>query len=273
MLNLIEQVSQLSRIDNLTLQQLQQEILSIKDEWTSVYSDYHSGGWQTLSLLNRTSNSTDTVIEDCHPVATTLLQRLPCAQAFLKSFGLDYMWVRLAKLQPNAFLWEHRDYQELKKTERLRLHIPIVTNRFSTMIVGDARIHLAAGYMWKLNPAHRHGAGNFGKEDRIHILIDCYMNDALKSLLRSETMEEAWLDKRLSPAPEVLSQIVRTAKELASLGYDTSAEHLLLKTFFCYQMKEGVGYDLISQMYEVLGDEDKKELWQAKKAEFLGVNR
>lgn len=74
MLDLTEQVSQIARLDDAALLAVQQEVLQLEEQWTNVYSEYHTGGWQTLSLMNSTSNPSDTVIEDCDPVETTLLR-------------------------------------------------------------------------------------------------------------------------------------------------------------------------------------------------------
>ena len=124
MKDLTGQVSQIFRLDDTQLRAVQREIAALNTQWTNVYSDYHTGGWQTLSLLNRTSRPTDTVIEDCDPIETSLLEDLPETRALLRGLGFRYMWARLAKLEVNAFMHEHRDYQELRNVRRLRLHIP-----------------------------------------------------------------------------------------------------------------------------------------------------
>jgi hypothetical protein len=186
MINLTEQVSQIFRLEDKVLRAIQREVSSLDEQWTNVYSDYHTGGWQTLSLLNSTSRPTDTVIEDCEPVETSLLEKMPETRALLRGLGFRYMWARLAKLEVSAFMHEHRDYQELKDVGRLRLHIPVITNPFSSIVIDRTRIHLALGYVWKLNPIHRHAAANFGKEARIHIILDCYIDDALDALVSAE---------------------------------------------------------------------------------------
>ena len=270
--SLLYQVSQLGSINSALLRDMQREILSITDDWTSVYSEYQSGGWQTLSLLNCSSDPSDTIIRDCVPVETSLLLKLPVIRSFLNELGLRYMWVRLAKLEPNAFLWEHRDYQELEDVERLRLHVPIITNPHSTLIIEGLRIHLAKGFVWKLRPTHRHGAGNLGTEARLHILIDCYRNAALDHLLQSESLDDAYV-RRLPPIlPATQAETALASDELARQGDCKQAEHLLLKLFYCYQLEEGACYDMISQMYDARGNEQMKELWQKRKAKFLGLD-
>jgi len=40
--------------------------------------------------------------------------------------------------------------------------------------------------------------------------------------------------------------------------------------YHLYNLEQGRGYDLVSEMYEALNDEERKELWQSNKAKFLG---
>ena len=267
--NLTEQVSQIFRLEDAQLHALQQEVASLDVQWTNVYSEYHTGGWKTLSLLNHTGKPTDTIIEDCEPVETSLLERMPETRALLRGLGFRYMWARLAKLEVNAFNFEHRDYQELRNERRLRLHIPVITNPFSSIVVEQTRIHLALGYIWKLNPIHRHGSGNFGKEPRIHIILDCYVDEALDALLSAETLDRMCIYGLPVPSEREVEETMVTAKRLASNGEHTLAEHSILKMFHDYNLTEGFVYDLVSRMYGALGDSHKCESWLDKKARFL----
>lgn len=269
MSDLIKQISRLSAIEGPTLRALQREVLSIEQEWTRVYCDYHTGGWLTLSLFNSTRKATDTVIEDCDSVETDLLQALPHTAAFLKGLGFRYMWVRLAKLEPGTFFWEHRDYQELQKAGRFRLHVPVITNESAYLIIDGARIHLPVGHLWKLDPVHRHGACNFGTEARVHLLMDCYSDATLDRCLEDESLDPDWFSTLPTPPASSIADALTAAESLAREGRDESAELSLLKLFHTYHLEEGGSYDLVSRMYTSLGEHDKSVLWQRKKAQFL----
>lgn len=269
MLSLTEQVSQLARLDGNTLRAIQEEVLLIDEPWTNVYSDYHTGGWQTLSLLNNTSRPNDTVISDCEPVETSLLLKMPNIRAALRNLGLRYMWVRLARLEPDSFMLEHRDYQELKNVRRLRLHIPVTSNPYASIVIDRVRVHLAVGYLWKLNPLHRHAASNFGKEPRVHIILDCYADEALDALMRAETLDPICVYGLPLPPSAALADAVRAAERLARVGDFRSAEHQLLRMYHEYNLEEGHAYELVSRMYSSLGDDSKSELWMSNKLRFL----
>lgn len=270
MLNLIEQVSQIAPVGGAVLDALRREILAIDGGWTRVYSDYHTGGWLTLSLLNSTGDAADTIIADCTPVETSLLGSMPQTRDFLRSLGLKYMWVRLAKFEPNAFFWEHRDYQEVERVGRFRLHIPVITSPACSMIISDVKIHLAGGYIWKLNPMHRHAASNLGAQERVHILADCYSDDALDRLVAAEYLDERWVAELPPPPPGALDDALGTSLTLARQGRHTEAEHLLLKLYHEYRLGEGECYDLVAGMYQKLGDRARQEQWEENKLRFLG---
>lgn len=269
MFNLTEQVSQIARLDDQTLLAVRDEVVQLDEQWTNVYSEYHTGGWQTLSLLNSTSNPSDTVIEDCKPIETSLLQRMPQTRSLLRGLGFSYMWARLARLETDSFLLEHRDYQELKDVRRLRLHIPLVVNPFASLVINNTRIHLALGYIWKLNPLHRHGACNFGKEARIHIILDCYVDEVLDALVHAETLDPICVYNLPVPANGEIEKVFSTAKSLAAAGDSRFAEYHLLKLFHEYNLEEGFAFDLVARMYDSIGDFEKGELWRQKKSTFL----
>jgi hypothetical protein len=268
---LLAQISQASQIPSITHNAVKSEISSITNNWSQTYSEYQSGGWKTLSLYGQSKDPNDTVIRDCSPVPTDLLLTLPKTHAFLNSLGLKIMWARLAMLEPTAFLWEHRDYVELNNVERLRLHVPVLTNSSASLIMGNSRIHVAEGFIWKLNPSERHGACNLGREIRIHIIIDAYGDESLERLIRNESLDP----KHVSNLPELSHEesvrILKKATVLARLGYRTSAEACLLKLFHSNKTYEGQAYDFVAKMYESIGYREAAIDWRKRKCKFLGL--
>ncbi|MEK8141540.1 aspartyl/asparaginyl beta-hydroxylase domain-containing protein [Streptomyces sp. M10(2022)] len=85
------------------------------------------------------------MIGDGRPRPTTLLNEMPVTRDFLAGLGLDFMFVRLARLEPHSYLWEHRDYAELTERGRHRLHIPLITNPSAVLVTAGARVHMGAG--------------------------------------------------------------------------------------------------------------------------------
>ena len=77
--------------------------------------------------------------------------------------------VRILLKQPRSTLSWHRDPEP-------RLHIPIITNPGSIMVVDNVAKHLPAdGSVWITNNTKYHNAFNGGEENRIH-LVACVLD-------------------------------------------------------------------------------------------------
>ena len=77
--------------------------------------------------------------------------------------------VRLLLKEPRSTLSWHRDPEP-------RLHIPIITNPGSIMVIDNVAKHLPAdGSVWITNNTKYHNAFNGGEENRIH-LVACVLD-------------------------------------------------------------------------------------------------
>ena len=77
--------------------------------------------------------------------------------------------VRVLLKQPRSTLSWHRDPEP-------RLHIPIITNPGSIMVIDNVAKHLPAdGSVWITNNTKYHNAFNGGEENRIH-LVACVLD-------------------------------------------------------------------------------------------------
>ncbi|MEO3856853.1 aspartyl/asparaginyl beta-hydroxylase domain-containing protein [Acrocarpospora sp. B8E8] len=271
MTTLTDQVAYVTAIDPDLLERVRHETLTIPSGWITEYGEYQSGGWGTLSLLNATGRSSDVTITDCDPVETDLLAVMPATRRILADLGLHYMWARIARLEPGGFLWEHRDYGELKAVERHRLHIPLVTSASAFLSVAGSAVHLSAGHLWRLTPTYPHGACNLHGPARIHLILDCYATPTLDDLITGKHLNAD--DVRLLPPldDELTDLEIRRALELAQLGYISTAERHLLRLFFTHAMPEGRVYDLISTLHESLGDSNAARTWRSRKSTLLGT--
>lgn len=267
-----QQVACLGRLDPGLLDRLRHEALTVPCEWVAEYGQFQSGGWWTLSLLNDSGVPTDVTIKDCDPVETTLLQRMPVTRKFLSSLGLRYMWVRLARLGPNSFLWEHCDYAELSEYERHRLHVPLVTNSSAGLVTGGAKVQLRAGHLWRLTPTYVHGVFNLFGPDRLHLILDCYANEGMARTTVTEQLSETEVVQLPTATTSQLDKHLATARGLATLGYERSAEKHLLRLFYEYTLPEGCVYDLIASLYDSLDRASEAESWRAAKTVLLGLS-
>lgn len=264
------QIVQLDRLDGSLIERMRHEALTARAPWKAEYGDFQSGGWWTTSLMNASGDAADVRIADGSARPTDLLGHMPATARLLAELGLNYMWVRLARLEANAFLWEHRDYNELDQAERHRLHIPLHTNSSAFLVTGGAKIHMTGGRIWRLTPTYAHGVCNLLGPDRIHLIADVYADDAYQQLARRAKGPSA--AERLLIASETdLADRLADARRLADLGYVAAAEQLLLRLFFSFALPEGTAYDLIASLHTSLGDSEASQRWTAAKAKLLAL--
>lgn len=272
MTSLAQQVACTGTIDADVLERVRHETLTIPDGWVAQYGEYQSGGWGTLSLLNDTGTATDVTITDCEPVETSLLASMPATRQLLADLGLRYMWARIARLDAGAYLWEHRDYGELKSVERHRLHIPIVTSPSAYLVVGGSAIHLATGNIWRLTPTFAHGACNLYGPARFHLILDCYAGPELAALTANQQLPDNCVRPLPPVGDDLLQQQFNRALSLARLGYTGAAEEHLLRLYFNHALSEGHAYDLITGLYDAIGDTQTAEVWRSRKSVLLGIS-
>lgn len=259
---MIHYISQLKQYDATILASLKKEVAVTQINWFESYSDYQSGGWRIAALYNATGEEAyDTPLEE--PIKPTpLLERMPQMQAFLEATGLDYFMVRLTQSLPNSYLYEHSDYEGLEKHEKLRLHIPLETQVAAQMSFVKANVYLESGYLWKLEPRSAvHGVYNRGERPRIHLVLDCYMNPLLHSLVETE-----WLDQRLVTTPPAMTvqdvdQVMVQARNLLVQGQAQAAEHYILTTFYDYQHLLGyTSYEMMINLYQTYAPEQQERI-------------
>lgn len=266
------QIAQLDAVDSAQLERMRHEALTAQAPWKAEYGAYQSGGWWTTSLMNASGDAADVTIGDCAARPTDLLARMPATAALLDELGLNYMWVRLARLEGNAFLWEHRDYDELDQVERHRLHIPLHTNTSAFLVTGGTKVHLTGGRIWRLTPTYAHGVCNLLGPDRIHLIADVYADDTYRRLARRPSLHPAAAETLPAANPSILAERLQAARSMADLGYTEAAERMLLRLFYTYALPEGAVYDLITELHTSLGDEEAATRWTSAKRRLLALS-
>ncbi len=266
------QIAQLEHVDSVRVERLRHEALTAPAKWKAEYGDYQSGGWWTTSLMNASGDAGDVLLDDCRARPTALLEQMPQTAAFLNDLGLSYMWVRLARLEANAYLWEHRDYDELAETERHRLHLPLHTNSSAFLVTGGVKVHMAGGRIWRLTPTYAHGACNLLGPDRIHLIADVYADDRYRQLAQQSESAPAESVQLPTASEAVLADRVSSARRLLDLGYADAAERLLLRLFYEFALPEGTTYDLIISLYTAVGDQTGADRWVHAKQRLLALS-
>ena len=102
---------------------------------------------------------------------TPHLDRCPYVRQVMSSFGEVLSRSRLMKLDGHSEVSLHVDFN-YHWYSRVRIHIPVVTNRTVVFHCGQERIHMAAGECWIFDSWRRHRVVNGSGATRIHLVID-----------------------------------------------------------------------------------------------------
>ena len=78
---------------------------------------------------------------------------------------------RLMRLEPGAEVSTHVDFN-YHWHNRVRIHIPIITDPRVTFNCGPESIHMGQGECWIFDSWRRHSVVNGGSEPRVHLVID-----------------------------------------------------------------------------------------------------
>jgi aspartyl/asparaginyl beta-hydroxylase len=179
------------------------------DDWVAHFNTgYFEGEWTGVAL--RSSNG---LASQLYPdprakgsVANTpFLDRCPNIRALLGLFKCDLRCVRFLRLAAGSTIREHRDYDLGYDEGRIRLHIPVITNPHVDFFLDAHRVEMNEGECWYLDLSLPHWVANRGAADRIHLVIDCELNDWLRGLIPADESQKARLEGEPGAGEETTS--------------------------------------------------------------------
>ena len=137
---------------------------------------------------------------------TPLLEGCPYLQTVLAFFACEKTSVRLMKLRGGAVIKEHRDTDLCYEDGEARLHIPILTNPQVSFWLDKEWLRLQEGECWYMNLSLRHRVHNAGTSDRVHLVIDCIVNDWLRNLLTEQVVKQKSMDAEEAPDYDLVAK-------------------------------------------------------------------
>ncbi|MEO6289831.1 MAG: aspartyl/asparaginyl beta-hydroxylase domain-containing protein [Ginsengibacter sp.] len=215
------------------VRRMQDEVYKLEDGlWKRHYNtSKYEGGWTTLQLRsingsteNNISIQGSALHKNMAYKDTPLLEQYPYLQSVISFFECEKMAVRLMKLDAGAVIKEHTDHEMNFESGETRFHIPIQTNPGVTFFIEEQIIPMNEGECWYLNLSLKHRVNNFGNASRIHLVIDCKVNEWVKTLLN----ENAELREEIKENREDISyndsDRTKIIQHLRLMGTSTSIE-------------------------------------------------
>lgn len=109
--------------------------------------------------------------------------------------------VRLLKLTAGSHIREHRDDDLGWEAGEIRLHVPIITDPGVEFFLNGQRVVMQEGECWYLDLSLPHRVQNRSSVDRIHLVIDCLLNDWLRAIIDA--------GEEMAPTPGAESEFER----------------------------------------------------------------
>jgi Aspartyl/Asparaginyl beta-hydroxylase len=157
-----------------------------KSAWHQHFNtQYHDGGWSGIALRSPGGDASRLYPdprgeEPC--IDTPMRAACPAIDDALGQFGPALQSARLLRLGPGGCIREHRDYGLSLDSGEARLHVPIVSGAGVEFYLDGELLRMAPGECWYLNLDLPHRVQNLGTEDRIHLVLDCKVDDGLAAL-------------------------------------------------------------------------------------------
>jgi len=175
-------------------------------DFTKVKTKYTKGNdWTAISLYGYGPKITDilkpgvlksSVNIDEQLQWTNLHEATPLNPVFkiLENLPCKYERVRFMKLEAGKVIGKHSDKIDkdlgFDDGQIIRIHVPIRTNDdvvFSLFESPRAKVaheyRLKTGHYYYTDVTKPHAVRNMSEIDRIHLVVDCYANDSLRTLI------------------------------------------------------------------------------------------
>lgn len=157
------------------------------EEWIPHFNTaYYAGDWSGVPLRSVGGeagrlypNPTASGEFDDTPV----LARCPGVQALLATLRCPLLAVRFLRLGPDSRIREHRDLNLGFDDGEVRLHVPVTTDPAVEFLLDRQPVRMEPGEVWYLDLNLRHSVVNAGTEPRVHLVVDCVVDDWLGAVL------------------------------------------------------------------------------------------
>ena len=145
----------------------------------------YEGDWSGVALRSvggRASNLYPDPTATGEFADTDVLRSCPQLAGALARFRCPLTAARLLALGPGAIIKEHRDHCLGYEDGEVRIHVPIITDSAHEFVLDGQVVELRTGECWYLNVNRPHRAANRSTTRRVHLVIDCVVDDWLREV-------------------------------------------------------------------------------------------
>ncbi len=110
------------------------------------------------------------------------LKKCPYLLSIFETFKCRTETFRIHTLDPGASIKPHRDSGYSFEHGKVRLHIPVQTNDQVEILLTGEPVKMKEGECWYCNFNIIHEVHNHSNEPRVHLILDCIVNDWLEEV-------------------------------------------------------------------------------------------
>jgi hypothetical protein len=160
---------------------LQQEVLQFTEEEWTAHPDKFPGN-SALILISANGSINDDFALSGEMLPTSFLRRCPYIQQVLTSLQTPLSRTRLMRVGAEAEVPSHTDTHHYWH-QRIRIHIPIITDPSVEFICNEKAVHMGAGQVWIFDTTKTHRVTNPSDTPRIHLVTDTKGSPTLCQLI------------------------------------------------------------------------------------------
>jgi hypothetical protein len=209
---------------------MQSEVSGLTETWWKEHYNkkHYEGSWSIIPL--RSAGGDPANVYSLHVSAssnpaysdTPLLEKCPYIQSVIGFFQCEKTSVRLMKLNAGAVIKEHTDHDMSFEEGEVRFHIPVITNEKVDFFILNDKIPMKEGECWYLNLSLKHRVTNAGNTDRIHLVIDCLVNDWVKKMFADEEAQKKEIDDSAAAPQLTAADKLQTILHLREMNTDVA---------------------------------------------------
>ncbi|QYJ88918.1 aspartyl/asparaginyl beta-hydroxylase domain-containing protein [Shewanella halotolerans] len=250
------------------VERLQQELAAFdEDDWRAHHESFKGNSAIALISVGGSFNN-----EFKGPMSPTpALLQSPYIQQVIASFGEVIGRSRLMRLAPGCEVPLHSDIN-YHWHNRVRIHIPIVTDDAVQFHCDDKQVHMGEGECWIFDSWKYHKVVNDSDKMRVHLVIDTMGSSRFWQMVNEASLAYGNLEdpdfkpKHLSYTPEKSTEII-TEKVNFPLVMPPSEVRLLTQEL-CAQIQSATGNGSVASQAFIKLLNDFALDWQALWSQF-----
>jgi len=170
------------------IQKLNEDLNCVEnDDWVKHPNTNAYNGLWVVSSLSSIDGETKQIIaiENMEYLDTQLMRKTTYIKSVLNSLKTKIEAVRFMKLGAHSIIKEHCDKGSCFDDGFARLHIPITTNDDVEFMLNSEKTKMDIGKCYYIDADAPHSVVNNGNSDRVHLLIDCHVNEWMREIFKN----------------------------------------------------------------------------------------